>query len=102
MNIHKSHIPPISDAEEAEIQQEIASDPDSPEATDEELAKARPFADAFPEFMESIRRTRGRPLSDTRKQQISLRLDPDVVAKFKATGKGWQARMNEILKQAKL
>jgi len=35
-------------------------------------------------------------------QQISIRLDPDVIARFKATGKGWQARMNEVLKKAKL
>lgn len=31
---------------------------------------------------------------------ISLRLDPAVVAKFKATGKGWQSRMNKALERA--
>ncbi len=101
MNVHKPQIPPLTDEQEAEIQRKIASDPDSPEATDEELSQARPFAEMFPELMDSIRRSRGRPVAETRKQQISLRLDPDVIAKFKATGKGWQARVNEILKQAK-
>ncbi len=35
-------------------------------------------------------------------EQIFIRLEPDVIAKFKATGKGWQSRMNEVLKAAKL
>jgi len=102
MGIHKQHIPPLTDEQEAQIQRQIASDPDAPELTEEEIAQARPFAEMFPELMESIRRSRGRPVVEARKQQISLRLDPDVIAKFKATGKGWQARINDILKDAKL
>ncbi|TIU84753.1 MAG: hypothetical protein E5W03_11740, partial [Mesorhizobium sp.] len=35
-------------------------------------------------------------------QVVSIRLDQDVVRKFKATGKGWQARINEVLKNAKV
>ncbi len=38
----------ISDKEEAEIQRKIASDPDAPEATEEQLRQAKPFAEAFP------------------------------------------------------
>jgi uncharacterized protein (DUF4415 family) len=102
MNSGKHHIPPLTDEEEAEIQREIADDPESAEATDEELAKARPFAEVFPDLMESIRRARGRPPVARPKQQISLRLDPEVIEKFKATGKGWQARINEVLKRAKV
>ncbi|HTO33705.1 MAG TPA: BrnA antitoxin family protein [Pararhizobium sp.] len=56
----------------------------------------------FPELMESIRRSRGRPVVEARKQQISLRLDPDVTARFKTTGKAWQGRINDILKAARL
>jgi uncharacterized protein (DUF4415 family) len=93
---------PLTDAEEAEIQKMIASDPDAPEATDEQIAQAKPFAEAFPELMASIRRGRGRPPVESPRQQISIRLDADVIAKFKATGKGWQARMNEALRQAKV
>jgi hypothetical protein len=52
---------PLTDDEEAEIQKLIASDPDNPEMTDEQIAQAKPFAEAFPELMESIRRARGRP-----------------------------------------
>lgn len=36
------------------------------------------------------------------KQQVTLRLDREVVAKFRATGRGWQARINEALKAARL
>ena len=32
------------------------------------------------------------------KQHMSLRLDPDIVAFFKAQGKGWQTRMNAVLR----
>ncbi|MCV3735869.1 BrnA antitoxin family protein [Rhizobium sp. TRM96647] len=96
------HIPPLTDEEEAEIQRQIASDPDNPEATEEELANARPFAEVFPELAECIRRSRGRPAVPRPKQQVSLRLDPEVIEKFKATGKGWQARINEVLKRAKV
>ncbi|MBA8902869.1 BrnA antitoxin family protein [Phyllobacterium sp. P30BS-XVII] len=70
--------------------------------TDEELTRARPFKDVFPELYESIQRARGRPPVDTPKKQITLRVDQDVIAKFKATGKGWQSRINEVLKQAKV
>ncbi|MFD1328197.1 BrnA antitoxin family protein [Mycoplana ramosa] len=94
--------PPITDEEEARIQKAIAQDPDNPEWTEEDFKQARPFAEAFPDLMESIRRARGRPPVARPKQQVSLRLDPEVIEKFKATGKGWQARINEVLKRAKV
>lgn len=43
---------------------------------------------------------RGRPKLDQPKQHVSLRLDPDVIASFKAGGPGWQARINEALRKA--
>lgn len=42
----------------------------------------------------------GRPASG--KERIAIRLDTAVLAKFRATGKGWQARINDVLKEAKL
>ncbi len=93
----------ISDAEEARVQQMIASDPDAPEATDQQLANARPFAEAFPDLAAKMRKNvGGRPRSDNPKQPISIRLDQDVIAKFRATGPGWQSRINEALRHAKL
>lgn len=91
---------PISDAEEARIQKMIASDPDAPEATDEQMTEAKPFAETFPTLAENMRRNvGGRPRSANPKVPVSIRLDPDVVAKFKATGPGWQSRMNEVLRR---
>jgi uncharacterized protein (DUF4415 family) len=44
-------------------------------------------------------RRRGRPPSATPKKAVKLRLDVDVVARFKASGEGWQTRMNEALRK---
>ena len=43
---------------------------------------------------------RGRRPSDSPKQAISLRVDADVLDKFRAEGPGWQGRMNEALRKA--
>jgi uncharacterized protein (DUF4415 family) len=43
---------------------------------------------------------RGRPKSDSPKEALSLRLDPDVIAYYRATGPGWQSRINETLRKA--
>ncbi|HEY5795480.1 MAG TPA: BrnA antitoxin family protein [Bosea sp. (in: a-proteobacteria)] len=47
-----------------------------------------------------IRRGRGRPKVARPKQQITLRLDADIIERFRATGPGWQARINEALRKA--
>ena len=90
------------DADEAEIQRQIAANPDAAEASDAALTQARPFAVAFPELAQSIKRARGRPAVEKPRQHVSLRLDPDVLEKFKATGKGWQSRINDVLRDAKI
>ena len=44
---------------------------------------------------------RGRPPSRGRtKRQVTLRIDPDVIDKFREGGPGWQGRMNEALRKA--
>lgn len=45
---------------------------------------------------------RGRPKSDNPKKLVSLRIDGDVLDRFRASGPGWQSRINDILRQAKL
>ena len=42
----------------------------------------------------------GRPISDNPKKQVTLRLDPDVLEAYRATGKGWQSRINAQLRKA--
>lgn len=45
-----------------------------------------------------VRPGRGRPKSAAPKQLTSLRLDPEVIAAFRASGPGWQTQINEVLK----
>jgi uncharacterized protein (DUF4415 family) len=66
---------------------------DAPELTDEQLARAD-----LHQGGKLIRR--GRPLSPTRKKAIKLRIDPDVLAIFRASGPGWQTRINDALRMA--
>lgn len=42
---------------------------------------------------------RGRPKSGNAKQLVSLRYSREVLAYFKATGEGWQSRMDSVLRQ---
>ncbi|MFT4013011.1 MAG: BrnA antitoxin family protein [Paracoccus sp. (in: a-proteobacteria)] len=72
---------------------------ESPELTEDELSKARPFAEVFPAIAEKIRQA-GRPKSDNPKVAVSIRLDQDVVDAFKKGGPGWQSRMNAALREA--
>ena len=46
-----------------------------------------------------LRRGRGRPQKPDRKVNQTLRLDPDVLEVYRQEGKGWQARINEVLRQ---
>ncbi|SFI56663.1 Uncharacterized conserved protein, DUF4415 family [Phyllobacterium sp. CL33Tsu] len=93
---------PLTDREEAEIQRQIAADPDDSEATDEQLAQAKPFREALPELYASIQRARGRPKADAPKEAVTLRLDPQTLQRFRATGKDWRTRMAEVLERAKI
>jgi uncharacterized protein (DUF4415 family) len=43
---------------------------------------------------------RGRPRSKNPKRPVSLRLDPDVIAHFRRSGRGWQSRINALLRKA--
>ncbi len=72
---------------------------ESPEMTDEELANAQPFAEAFPGLAASIRRGRG-PQKAPTKERVTLRLDCVALAAFRATGPGWQSRIDEAVKKA--
>lgn len=43
---------------------------------------------------------RGRPKATVTKVSTTIRLDPEVLATFKASGPGWQSRINEVLRKA--
>lgn len=87
---------------EAKIQKMIASDPDNPELTDAQIARARLFKDVSPDLHASIKRSRGRPKVENPKEAVTLRLSPDTIEKFKATGDDWRARMAKALERAKV
>jgi uncharacterized protein (DUF4415 family) len=72
------------------------TDPDdAPPLTAEMLQNAEVFeGDNF------IRRGPGRPRLASPKEAVHLRLDPDVLAKLRESGPGWQTRINEILRTA--
>ena len=82
----------------------VVFDDDNPEWTEADFARAQPIADfaelaaAFPNGS----KPRGRPKGSTTsaKSQVTLRLDNDVLERFKAGGPGWQSRINEALRKA--
>lgn len=73
-------------AEDAAITSAAMADRDALPFTDAEWEQVKPFV------------RRGRPLGSGSKAQVTLRLDVDVLEKFKASGDGWQTRINEALK----
>lgn len=73
-------------------------DEENPEWTEEDFKRAK----RFPELPESLqtklkRITRG-PQKAPVKERITIRLSPEVVASFRATGEGWQTRLDAALK----
>lgn len=88
-------------ASEAVIQKQIADDLDDFDALPNSTVK--PFAEALPELAENMRKNLGgRPKSDSPKVAVNIRLNAETVAKFKATGKGWQSRISDALDAAKV
>lgn len=71
--------------EDAAITAAALGDPDAQPLTDVQLAQFKP-----------ARRT-GRPPQEVTKVPTSIRLDARVVNAFKATGDGWQTRINDAL-----
>ncbi|HEY0834574.1 MAG TPA: BrnA antitoxin family protein [Azospirillum sp.] len=85
--------------EDAAINAGISRDPDSPELSDTDVARMRPAADVVPDVVARHRHPRG-PQKAPTKQLVSLRLDREVIERFKSGGPGWQVRMNEALRKA--
>ena len=76
-----------------------SDDPENPEWTAEDFARAKP-ATGLPDMVRhAFPRTRG-PQRAPVKQQVTLRLDRDVIERFKASGPGWQSRINDALRRA--
>lgn len=69
----------MTDEEDEAITRAAESDPDNP-------------PNRFPKKM-------GRPPAALTKEVVTIRLDRDVVDHFKASGDGWQTRINEALRK---
>ncbi len=105
-------MPKLTKQEIAEIEARMAqlpepdlTDPDNPEWTEEDFARAQAVEDLPEKEREMIlaafpnTRRRG-PGKKPSKRLISLRLDPEVLERYQATGQGWQALINEDLVEA--
>jgi len=74
------------------------------ELTKEDFARARPASEVLPEILgpevadELLKRRPRGPQRKPRKTSTTFRLDTEVLEAFKAMGKGWQTRMNKVLK----
>ncbi len=75
-----------TDEEDARIHASIAADPDAREVSDAEFAL--------------MRRRPGRPAVAVARPMLSIRVDADVAVALRASGKGWQTRVNALLRQA--
>jgi uncharacterized protein (DUF4415 family) len=80
-------------------------DRDNPVWTKETFARARKAGDVLPEILGKataarMLKSRGRPRTGNARTLISLRLPPETLARWKATGPGWQTRMAEALDRA--
>ena len=84
--LKQTHIP-VTDTEDAAITAAAMSDLDAVPFTDAQWAAVKPNV-----------RT-GRPKAEVTKERITIRLSRDVVTQFRATGVGWQTRMDAALRQ---
>jgi uncharacterized protein (DUF4415 family) len=74
---------------------------ENPEWTERDFAKARPASEVLPpEVIAQFKNKGGRPRSENPKEAVKLRIDADVLAKFRESGPGWQTRINGILRSA--
>ena len=89
-------LPPLTAKELKKIDDYVLGPKDYaeiPEQTDEDFARGVLHIGGVPV-------KRGRPKLSTPKQPVSLRLDPDVLAHFRRSGRGWQGRINAVLRKA--
>jgi uncharacterized protein (DUF4415 family) len=89
------------------IRQEDWDDVDIPELTEEDFKRMRPAREVLPEILgpelaaELLKRKPGQrgPQKQPTKVPVTVRYSREVVTYFKATGPGWQRRMDEALKE---
>jgi uncharacterized protein (DUF4415 family) len=66
---------------------------DSPPLSDEMLSSMKPVKEKHPDIPKRVRGPQKNPV----KIPVSIRLNPEIVDYFKSQGKGWHAKINNIL-----
>ena len=89
------HISP-TDEENAAINAGIAADSDTFELDAEWFKRARPAVEVDPELGHDTSVTQSSP----RKESVTIFLDSDVAQHLRSSGRGWQTRLNKVLRQA--
>jgi uncharacterized protein (DUF4415 family) len=79
------------------------ADDENPEWTRKDFERARPALSVIGEVFgaeaaQAIMRRRGRPRKASPKVNQTLRLDADVVEAYRRQGRGWQTRVNAVLR----
>jgi uncharacterized protein (DUF4415 family) len=88
--------------EDRKINRGIARDPGMPEWTEQTFATARQAKDVLPSGLYDalVQQRRGRgPQKTPIKKPVTIRVDQDILKSYKSTGKGWQSRMNDALRE---
>lgn len=87
----------MTDEEDAAIHAAALGDPDAqPLPDDVEMGPAHEVA---PHLVAAQLRGRGRPKLESPKEKLAIRLDPEVIEAWRASGPGWQTRMGETLRK---
>jgi len=94
----------VTDKEDAKITKSALSDFDNLPLTEEELKLFKPAHEVF-NAKEYVERTNlikkpERPKSKEIKDLINIRLDKSITTHLRASGKGWQTRLNDFLAKA--
>ena len=102
--LKQGHVSPTR-AEDAAINAGIANEPDNPEWSAADFVRAKPAAEFFDAQtlakLVALKRRPGErgPQKLPTKARISIRLSRDVIDTFRATGDGWQTRIDDALRE---
>ncbi|MCC7101370.1 MAG: BrnA antitoxin family protein [Rubrivivax sp.] len=71
-------------------------DDENPEWTADEVSRAKRFSD-LPTSLQSTLKARARPKAAVVKERLTIRLDPQALVRWRASGPGWQTRAAALL-----
>ena len=87
--------------ENAAINAGIAADPDTFELDDEWFARAKPAIEVDADLVANTARRRDERKADT-KENVTIPIDAEVLARLRESGPGWEDKLNETLRRVVL